>query len=902
MLLCGIRPAGAATLSWDGGPDGTGTNWNEAVNWGGDVKPGDTDVARFFAAGTSSGKVIVLGAPQGAGRLVFDGITYNLTVGGAGDGAAGNTLTLGHLFRQSNVGGVQTVAADVELATNSVWDVAAGYNSGVVATRAIRGVGRSLEKANSGTLTLAGTNAYTGLTSVRLGTLELGFNQSTAPATNILSDASALELNGGALKLSGKAGVVCSQAVSGTVVRAGASSLSIVNGNASGKTRLLLGGLSREVGGTVNFAQPTVNTAVGADNGYATTNANDAAGLLGAFATVGAANWAASDGVNIVAYGGYATVEGNDPALAGGATQNARISNASTGTVSLAGTEVTVNTLLASDAAPRTLSIGQGHTLRFGSLGGLLSPSGSGPLTLEGGTLTAGGAADAAGELIFQNAAVVTNSAVIADNGAGAVALTKSGTGTLVLTVAAAHTGGTCVNAGALLLPGGVNPLSTQGLLRVTGGTLNLGGAIQTNTAGVAMQGGLLTNGTLVKLEGDYAAQAGVIRAKLEGPVGLSKTTSGALTLSGANTYTGETSVLEGPATLEGNAIVKGALVVGSPDGLLPASVFCVSTPLSQSKPWTVYANGSLNTGDSAQYLASTLTLMGGSFSGKQPYFQNGSAVKMTGGNLGGSIYGSSFNIASFASASSAWVSAGLSHSHTFTVEDGPAVFDLIYSGGHNGAGRTLTKAGPGVMALATVGRSYTGTTAVNAGTLLVNNTNFVSGTGNSAVTVAGGATLGGTGFIGGVAGYGSANVTVAGAAGNPAVVWPGSRDAATGAHVAGTLTVGNLAVQTNNVTFGANSTLRITLDAAGQADRLVVNGTLSLATATDTLEMDVADAEALPAGTYPLVTFQQLAAEGQVFDAVTGKPERGTLVYTATGIDYVVTAPAPKGTVIRIY
>ena len=206
---------------------------------------------------------------------------------------------------------------------------------------------------------------------------------------------------------------------------------------------------------------------------------------------------------------------------------------------------------------------------------------------------------------------------------------------------------------------------------------------------------------------------------------------------------------------------------------------------------------------------------------------------------------------------------------------------------------------GAGVMAVSSTGNGYSfGNFFLNAGTLLVNNSSG-SGTGQSLVTVGANAVLGGIGFIGGVSNYSNANVIVTGTSGNPAVVAPGSIDATTGNHVIGTLTVGNLAVQTNNVTFGAYSTLKINIATNGTCDKLVVNGTLSLATATDTLEMNVADATALKQGTYTLVTFQQRAAGAdQAFTTVVGKPTRGRLEYTATSLNYVID---PTGTLITI-
>lgn len=192
----------------------------------------------------------------------------------------------------------------------------------------------------------------------------------------------------------------------------------------------------------------------------------------------------------------------------------------------------------------------------------------------------------------------------------------------------------------------------------------------------------------------------------------------------------------------------------------------------------------------------------------------------------------------------------------------------------------------------------HSGGTAVNGGVLMINGTNA------SALVTMGansGATLGGVGVIGGGAGNAGANLVLLNGTAytNGPAVAPGTLDYVTGDHVIGTLTVGS-ADQTNNVTLGAYSTLVIHLGAEVTCDHLAVNGTLSLATASDRLQL-LTPEETLSPGTYHLATFQQLGEPGQIFDAVEGLPERSQLVYTATGIDLVVVAPAPKGTVVTI-
>jgi autotransporter-associated beta strand protein len=863
----------------------------------------------------ATAKTYSLGVAQTVGALSFptSGNEPTVTIGNGNDVALGNTFTpMAGVLRGDNMGNWQSIAADVVLTTNTHWEVRPGYNSGLAVSGVLSGSGVSLEKWGNGTLSFKGTNTYSGNLMVQTGTVNIDFNSATSVRTNIWNPTAPVIMNGGLLNLITyknyvSSGGVRNQQLNDLTINRGAARFSVECSWQGSRMLAELGAIGRKTGATLTLTQPSGNTTISADNGYATTNGNNVTGILGAYLTVGtqgtteAADWAMNNGVNIVAYDGYTDLTGDAPALAEAPAANVRVTGGSTGDIGLEAGAVTINTLAVSDSASRTLSIGSGNTLRLGAVGGILTPSTAGPLTISAGTLTAGGAADAPGEIIFQNATAITNSAAIADNGTGAVTLTKSGGGSLVLTTAPTHTGGTYLNAGRLVLPGGVNPLVTTGMLSVCGGVLDLGGGVQTNAGPLLIRGGTIQNGTFAKTDGEFEIQNGTVSAVLAGSGGLLKTTRGAITLSGANTYTGDTVVAEGQATFDGTASVKGNLIVGSPDGILPVWVSCVNKPLNQYKNWTVYPNGSLNVGTSAQFLQATLTIIGGSFTGNQPYFQSGAAVKMTGGSFGGTIYVADFPITSYPTATTAVVSANLGQNHVFSVADGQAAIDLIFSGAHGGTGKTITKAGDGVMAMTGSGRSYTGSTVVQAGTLLANNTTN-SCTGNSEVSVNAGATLGGVGFIGGVTGYSHANVTVtgstAGAVTNVAVVAPGSIDAVSGAHVIGTLTVGKLDVQTNNVTLGAHSTLKINVSANGTCDRLVVNGTLSLATESDTLELNVADAGALAPGTYTLATFQQLAGAGQVFDTVAGLPSRGRLVYTATSIAYVIN---PTGTVISV-
>jgi autotransporter-associated beta strand protein len=208
-----------------------------------------------------------------------------------------------------------------------------------------------------------------------------------------------------------------------------------------------------------------------------------------------------------------------------------------------------------------------------------------------------------------------------------------------------------------------------------------------------------------------------------------------------------------------------------------------------------------------------------------------------------------------------------------------------------------IDKVGSGVVKLTgsnTYGGKSTseGRTRVIEGILLIDNKEG-SGTGKSYVPVSAGATLGGVGTIGGLESSPYANVVLTGLPDNPAVLAPGSIDEITGGHIFGTLTVGSQ-LQTNNVTFGNNSKLRIMLDAKGNHDRLTVYGVLSLDTPNDYLEIIVPE-DAKPS-TYVLVS-----ASGGItgtFDNIEMPVSGVSLDYTDDTVELTVHSP---GTVIII-
>lgn len=177
------------------------------------------------------------------------------------------------------------------------------------------------------------------------------------------------------------------------------------------------------------------------------------------------------------------------------------------------------------------------------------------------------------------------------------------------------------------------------------------------------------------------------------------------------------------------------------------------------------------------------------------------------------------------------------------------------FSGVISGSGTlTRSKSGPGTLIFSGA-NTYPGTTAVNEGTLLVNNTSG-SGTGTTVVTVAEGATLGGSGAI-------SGTVTTSGPT---AKIAPGN---STGALSIGSLNLsagGSVEMQINDASTLKNDKLVITGIAAGSLN--VTGATLNISvTGTPTQSV------------YVLASCATGALTG-TFASVTGVPDGYTLVY----------------------
>jgi fibronectin-binding autotransporter adhesin len=254
--------------------------------------------------------------------------------------------------------------------------------------------------------------------------------------------------------------------------------------------------------------------------------------------------------------------------------------------------------------------------------------------------------------------------------------LSKTGTGTLVLSQINSYSGATSVLAGTLSLTG----------------SLTGGGAISTTGAGVLTQ-----------------SAAGVI----SGASTVTHGSSGISTLAGANDYTGVTNINLGQITIASAAALgttAGNTIVAS-GGRLGMS----TASLSVAEPLTITGTGTTATNGAITF--------GGGFTGMAltgPITLGGAARIQADGNTGSALSGG--------------VSLG---SNALTINADGGATHTIDTTAITGTGGSLIKSGSGTLVLAAA-NSYTGATTVNLGTLSITD-NGALGTTDSATTINGG-------------------------------------------------------------------------------------------------------------------------------------------------------------------
>ncbi|AOJ09996.1 hypothetical protein WS71_22350 [Burkholderia mayonis] len=636
-----------------------------------------------------------------------------------GDGNLGDTASV-----LTFDGGTLQFGSGAELSANRA--IALKAAGGTIDTRAlnntlaqnITGLGK-LTKNGIGTLTLTGTNAYTGDTKIAAGTLQLGNGGSSGSIVGNVTDNGMLSFNrrdtktyGGAI--SGPGAVT--QSGSGTTVLTGSNTY-------TGGTKIAVGTLQLGNGGSSGSIVGNVT-----DNGMLSFNRRDTKTYGGAISGPGAVTQSGS-GTTVLTgsntYTGGTKIAAGTLQLGNGGSSGSIVGN------------VTDNGML---------SFNRRDTKTYGgaiSGPGAVTQSGSGTTVLTGSNTYTGGTKIAVGTLQLGNGgssgSIVGN---VTDNGmlsfnrrdtktyggaiSGPGAVTQSGSGTTVLTGSNTYTGGTKIAVGTLQLGNGgssgsiVGNVTDNGMLSFnrrdtktyggaisgpgavtqsgsgttvltgsntyTGGTKIAVGTLQLGNGGSSgsIVGNVTDNGMLSFNRRDTKTYGGAI----SGPGAVTQSGSGTTVLTGSNTYTGGTKIAVGTLQL-GNGGSSGSIVGNVTDnGML-----------------------SFNRRDTKTY--------GGAISGPGAVTQSGSGTTvLTGSNTytgGTKIAAGTLQLGNGGSSGSIVGNVTDNGMLSFNRRD-----TKTYGGAISGPG-AVTQSGSGTTVL-TGSNTYTGGTKIAVGTLQLGN------------------------------------------------------------------------------------------------------------------------------------------------------------------------------------
>src|SRR6516162_8554821 len=591
--------------------------------------------------------------------------------------------------------------------------------------------GGTLRVHNGSTLYLTGANSSS-VYNLTGGTLEIGGNSLKA-LYGVTPNPYQFNLGGGTIK-------VIESALVTTVNATLASGVSTIDTNGLGATWSGVlsgnGGLAKIGAGKLTLSG--LNTYSGGtrlDGGTLAVGSNTALGTGTLTFASGTTLQAAANGLtlaNTLILNGTDTIDtqANVMALSGSIGGTGGLAKIGTGTLKASGantysgaTTVTAGTLQAGAAntfsAASAFTVGafldvNGFNQTIGSLAGAGTVTNSGA---GAATLTVGG-----------NNTSTTFSGTL-QNGASALGLAKTGTGTLTLSGVNTYRGGTTVNGGTLAVSADNNLGDNSGSLAFGGGALQFLSGFISNRAVTLNSGG----GTF-DTNGNNATLGGTIG----GAGSLTKIGTGTLTVSGANTYRGGTTVNGGTLAVSSDNNLgdsSGSLAFGG--GALQFLSGFISnravTLNSGGGTFDTNGNGPLLTGSisgpggltkvgigdltlagASTYSGPTNVLLGTLAAGATHVFSPASAFTVVAGgalNLNGfnqsigSLSGDGL-VGNAGPGPAALTTGGNNSSTTFSgvIFDAPGTI-------------RLTKAGTGTMILSG-DNSYTGGTTISAGTL----------------------------------------------------------------------------------------------------------------------------------------------------------------------------------------
>jgi len=576
-----VNSATAVTYTWTGV---TSTTWSVATNWTGGI-PAVANTSDVIIGGIANvGNMLAGGQSYTVKSLTFDGTNdantaLTLQVSG-NNGSGSRALT----FSSDSGNATLTVAADSTgdktfnrggtgvsniLLTSSL-DIVHNGSGNLTFGSQINTTGAGgINKSGTGTLLLAGSNTYTGATTISAGTLSLGSGGTAGSltATSAITNNSNLTINrSNAFSQATDLGAGIAITGTGSFTQAGTGTTTLTAANTyTGITTLSAGILNLGVAESVGVSGPLGNSASanpgsivfgGGTLQYSASNTYDYSGRFSTAASQAYrvdtngqnVTWATNltgSGVTLTK-----TTGGGNLTLTGNNTYTG-LTTVSGGTLFLGHPTDTLSSssAITVDGATAVLAIaGNSDTV------GVVSLKNGGSITGTGGTLT--GASYA-----------VESGSVSATLGGAGIALTKSTAGTVTLSGTSTYTGTTTLSAGILNLgvaesvgvsgPLGNSAAVNPGSIVFGGGTLQYSAANTHDYSGrfstaASQSYNINTNGQSVTWAANLTSSGGI----------LSNSGAGTLTLTGNNTFSGGMFVGGGGKVIAGHNNALGTATV----------------------------------------------------------------------------------------------------------------------------------------------------------------------------------------------------------------------------------------------------------------------------------------------------------------------------------------------------
>lgn len=480
------------------------------------------------------------------------------------DPSAGQTLQTSTVMVATGAGGltIGTTANDGTLtaATSGGALNLLNYSTNALtvnSTIANNSTASSLTKAGTGTVTLSGTNTYTGATNVNEGRLVAG---STAAFG---SNSAVSVLNGATMELDGFSNSIGSLSGEGTVENASATAATLTTGGLA--TSTTFSGVIQDGtgGGVLSLTKlgAGTQTLTGANTYTGNTTISVGTLQLGSGGTTGSLSPSSAISVSS---GATFAVNQTDSVLQGIDFSSAAITGA--GNFTQAGSGTTILTAANAYTGNTTISAG---TLQLGNGTSTGALSTSSPISVSAGATFAVNQTDTVTQGTDFSTAAIT----------GAGSLKQMGTGTTVLTAVNSYTGTTTVTGGSLQVgSAGVGTTGTGAVTVQTGSTIFGTGTIKgssfTAQSGATVQAG----------DGMAQGNYGTLTFTPVSGSGSFDFQSGSTTILGLN-LSGTSDLLNFVGTGSNTLLFSGNLTVG------PASLTPTTTAVFNLLDWASLAS-----------------------------------------------------------------------------------------------------------------------------------------------------------------------------------------------------------------------------------------------------------------------------------------------------------------------